>query len=83
MAEYCRRHSISPPAFYNWRQKLEAHDSKVSAFVPVTLPPAGLADEPLELQLTGGLTLRIPLSCDEGALVRVLRAAAALEAGDA
>ena len=85
VAEFCRRHSISPPAFYNWRRKLESQQqgATVNAFVPVTLPPVSLTDACFELQLGSGMTLRIPMGCDEAALKRVLRAAVSLESSDA
>ena len=67
--DYCAQHQLAEPSFYGWRRTLAERDEVVAkaagpaiTFVPIEVQP----DEPsptvaLELVLTNGRVLRIPL----------------------
>ena len=85
VAEFCRRQSISAPSFYDWRRRLQADEKECStgSFVSMTLPAGRVGSDALELQFGNGITLRIPVECDERALKRVLQVAMSLGADHA
>src|ERR1700688_4470285 len=76
---FCQQHDCSEPCFYAWRRTLEQRDRSVSTapapvtFVPLQIQPQAPAPEAgLELLLTKGRRLRIPLGCPATLLRLVL-----------
>lgn len=73
-----QRHDVHPNLLHHWRRQLrQAADRRVS-FLPVTVsvekgstPVVGGA---IEIELGGGVRLRVDAAVDEAALGRVLRA---------
>jgi transposase-like protein len=87
VAAFCRRHKVSPAAFYGWRRRLAGEPSGNStevSFVPLPLgqAPPPLAGE-LSLQLPNGVQVTVPCCFDEAALGRLLRVVGMLEPRDA
>jgi len=87
VAAFCRRHKVSPAAFYGWRRRLAGETSGKSrevSFVPLPLdqavPPRAAE---FSLQLPNGVQVTIPGNFDEAALERLLRVAGVLEPHDA
>ena len=73
VAEYCRRHALNSPSFFQWRKRLglKASAVVVPAFVAVEMPAAG-GDTPLSLHIPGGRRLDIASHCEAALLRRVL-----------
>ena len=68
---YCRRVGVSEACFFQWRNRLglprPSHGrhprvpSRPVNLVPVrVLPPAGLSDHPISVELPNGIRLRVP-----------------------
>jgi hypothetical protein len=85
--DYCSRHHLSEPSFYAWRRTLTqrgcpregAPRDEAVTFVPVQVQPDLFVTPPvLELVLTNGRLLRIPLGIDLAHLRELL---AVLEGG--
>lgn len=68
---YCRRVGVSEACFFQWRNRLglprSSHGrppgsiSRPVNLVPVrVLPPAGLSDHPISVELPNGIRLRVP-----------------------
>ena len=87
VAAFCRRHEVSPAAFYGWKRRLAGETSGKStevSFVPLPLDQAvpPLAAE-LSLQLPNGVQVTVPCNFDDAALERLLQVAGAVEPRDA
>ena len=87
VAAFCRRHKVSPAAFYGWRRRLAGERSGRStavSFVPLPLDPAvpPRAAE-FSLRLPNGVQVTVPRNFDEAALGRLLRVAGMVEPRDA
>jgi len=87
VAAFCRRHKVSPAAFYGWRRRLAGERSGRStavSCVPLPLDPAvpPRAAE-FSLRLPNGVQVTVPRNFDEAALERLLQLAGAVEPGDA
>ena len=71
---FCRSRSINTSSFYRWRnilERLDPPESKPSpAFVPLRVVPESLVD----VTLTNGVQLRIPLAADAAQVARLARA---------
>ena len=86
--EFCRRHRLSEPSFYERRRTYRERDAHrpatPPAFVPVIVPderPTGPAVGPgLVLELRGGRALRLPGSMAVDRVVELVRALEAAEA---
>ncbi|MCX5661514.1 MAG: transposase [Planctomycetota bacterium] len=85
IAEFCRRRSVSPPSFFDWRRRLSASEPTraTPAFVEVKVGPGealgsqtvgARGDAALELVLRSGLRVRVRRGFDR-ALLRELLAA--------
>lgn len=82
---YCREHGLVESAFWFWKRELARRDaeeakgrnskpkgaSRRPAFVPVSLASA-TSVAPLEVVLTGGVSVRVAAGCEEGTLRMVL-----------
>lgn len=72
---YCSQQGISKSAFYNWKSKLKAETATVNdppfVAVQVGAQPAYQMSElaKLSIQLTNGLSLRVPLTTDPALLL--------------
>ncbi len=85
--EFCRRHRLNEPSFYERRRTYQQRDQRRleanPAFVPVVIAderPAGPAAEPgLVLELRGGRCLRLPGSMPVDRIVELVRALEAPE----
>jgi transposase-like protein len=85
--EFCRRHRLSEPSFYERRRTYQERDQRrhepIPAFVPLVVAaerPAGAAVEPgLVLELHGGRCLRLPGSMPVDRIVELVRALEAPE----
>ena len=87
VAEFCRRHEMSPAAFYGWKRRLAGESSGKStevSFVPLPLdqavPPRAVE---FSLQLPNGVQVTVPCNFDDAALERLLQVAGAVELRDA
>jgi hypothetical protein len=87
VATFCRRHQVSPAAFYRWKRRLAGETSGKStevSFVPLSLgqvaPPRAAE---FSLQLPNGVQVTVPCNFDEAALRRLLQVAGAAEPRDA
>lgn len=87
VAAFCRRHEVSPAAFYGWKRRLAGETSGKStevSFVPLPLsqvaPPRAAE---FSLQLPNGVQVTVPCHFDDAALGRLLRVAGAAELRDA
>jgi transposase len=78
VAEVARRHDVHPNLLHHWRrQARRAEAGSRSTFLPVAVVPgrrSSPADGAIEIELEGGVRLRVDASVDEAALGRVLRA---------
>jgi transposase len=78
--QFCRQEGLSEPQFYVWRKKLSvggitdpAHDEpRQEAFIEVALPKN--SDVAIEVLLTSGNMVRIPLGADSATLSNVMSA---------
>lgn len=85
--EFCRRHRLSEPSFYERRRTFLGRDAQAPAtrpaFVPVIVgderPAAPAPEAGLVIELRGGRTLRLPGSM---AVARVVELVRALEAAE-
>ena|SRR5947209_5191337 len=71
---FCRLHDLAPASFYAWRRLIEQRDAAAGPFVAVQViaadePPA---EQPFEVVLPGGRTLRVPPRFDQAALRQLL-----------
>lgn len=74
--EVARRHAVYVNQLHRWRREARAGASVVpSRLVPVTVAPGRAAAAPgtIEVELSGGVCLRVDSAVDEAALGRVLR----------
>lgn len=86
--EFCRRHRLSEPSFYERRRTYQERDAHRSAappaFVPVIVrderPAATTPDAGLVIELRGGRLLRLPGSMPAGRVAELIRALEAEEA---
>lgn len=86
--EFCRRHRLSEPSFYERRRTFLERDARRSAappaFVPVVVrdepPTPSAAEVGIVIELRGGRVLRLPGSISARRVVELVRA---LEAGEA
>lgn len=86
--EFCRRHRLSEPSFYERRRTYRERDDRRPAAPPAFVPlivrderPTGPTAEPgLAIELRGGRALRLPGSM---AVARVVELVRALEAAEA
>lgn len=79
VTEVARRHDVHPSLLHHWRRqaRLGAADDSAVKFLPVSvgqrpLPAAGTGA--IEIELEGGVRVRVDAAIDEAALGRVLRA---------
>jgi len=85
VAQFCEQSGVSPASFYQWQRKLRAKASPANAapdrracrLVPVRIiadSPSGCSDSAgaLEIDVPGGIRLRIPAGCDRATLQFVL-----------
>jgi hypothetical protein len=76
--QFCKKESLSEPSFYSWRKKLAGddseqdnqHESEPSAFIEVAMPQNNSAV--IELLLTSGNTLKIPVGVDAKTLTTII-----------
>ena len=91
IAEFCRRRSVSPPSFFDWRRRLSAAGGAsgparaAPAFVEVKVgprdtPPSEVSGTALELILRSGLRVAVRRGFDRALLRELL---AALESPEA
>lgn len=78
LGAWCRREGVGYERVRRWRAQLEAaprHRRKAPVLLPVEVVERESMGEPrdFELELSGGLRLRIPAQFDEGSLVALLR----------
>ena len=86
VSRVARRHGISPSLLFRWRWELADDDRGQGhpagpAFIPIALPPPAEARLPqrdrcgvIEIELTGGLRIRVDASVDIKVLKRVVDA---------
>ena len=80
VAVVARRHDVHPNLLHHWRRqaKRAAGDGGRHGFLPVAVTaqdrPAWRAEGSIEIELDGGVRLRVDAAVDEAALGRVLRA---------
>ena len=78
---FCHSHGLEEEKFYTWRRNLglspvarptpaSASDAPVRPFVPVRL----VSDPMVEVVLSGGVTLRVPVSSDLSHVARLVAA---------
>ena len=79
--QFCQQEGLSEPSFYSWRKRLakpaEAQpdadvDCRQERFIQVSLPTASASG--VELLLSSGHLLRIPVGVDRQTLTAVLSA---------
>jgi len=78
VAAVARAHDVHPNLLHHWRRQARAAAGRRVNFLPVTVaaetkPVAAVAGS-IEIDLGGGVRLRVDAAVDEGALGRVLRA---------
>lgn len=86
--EFCRRHRLSEPSFYERRRTFLERDARrpatPPAFVPVIVgderPAALAAESGLVIELRGGRALRLPGSMPAARVAELVRALEAEEA---
>lgn len=79
VAAWCRKHGVSAPAFYVWRQRLAKRDAagrlRRLSLLPVEV--IGSAPDPrlaaLEIELPSQVRVRVGPSCELGLLEQVLK----------
>jgi hypothetical protein len=78
IAEFCRRERISPPGFYQWRKRLAGMRRAVDRprFVPVRRAEDAGAAEGVEIELPGGVVVRLPADATEELVAAAIEAAA-------
>lgn len=74
-----RRHDVHPNLLHHWRRqaKRASADGRGLKFLPIAVTaarPASKSAGSIEIELTGGVRVRVDASVDEAALGRVLRA---------
>ena len=74
--QFCERRRLSEPNFYAWRRALARREALRPAFVPVKVvgDEGAKAGDLLELVLTGGRRVRVPVGFDTATLQRLLAA---------
>lgn len=86
--EFCRRHRLSEPSFYERRRTFLERDARQSAappaFVPVIVrdkaPAPSAAETGIVIELRGGRALRLPGSMPAARVAELVRALEATEA---
>ena len=86
--EFCRRHRLSEPSFYERRRTYQGRDARrpapPPAFVPVIVrgdrPTAATPQAGLLIELRGGRLLRLPASMSATRVAELVRALEAAEA---
>lgn len=77
VAAVARRHEVHPNLLHHWRRQARDAAGRVN-FLPVSIVPQKRASRPgagsIEIELNGGVRLRVDAAVDEAALGRVLRA---------
>jgi transposase-like protein len=80
--EFCKRHGLSEPSFYERRRMYRQRDAvevaAPQAFVPVVVredrPAVTMAEANLVIELRGGRLLRLPGSMPAGRVAELVRA---------
>ncbi len=60
--QYCSSHNISLPSFYSWKNKLKKSEAQKDTGwleLPTELPSSPLSQWDMELELPGGVVLRM------------------------
>ena len=78
--QFCQQEGLSEASFYSWRKRLSTHQKpdtnqtplQPEPFIQVSMPPAKPMG--LELVLSSGHTLRIPVGVDRQTLTAVMSA---------
>ena len=80
VAVVAQRHDVHPNLLHHWRRqaRLSMADGGRVSFLPVAMTapgrPGALAEGSIEIELDGGVRVRVDAAVDEAALGRVLRA---------
>ncbi len=75
VSEVARQYGVGRSLIYNWRrQEAVAVLGATIRFAPVTVAPNRSPGGSIEIELDGGVRLRVDAAVDEDALKRVLRA---------
>jgi transposase len=78
VAAVARQHDVHPNLLHHWRRQARYAAGQRVNFLPVSIAPEKRASSPgagaIEIELEGGVRLRVDAAVDEAALGRVLRA---------
>ncbi|MBV9696285.1 MAG: transposase, partial [Gammaproteobacteria bacterium] len=78
VAVVAHRHDLHPKLLHHWRRRARQAASGEVNFVPVSIAvsskPSTVVGGTIEIELGGGVRVRVDANIDEGALGRVLRA---------
>ncbi len=84
--EFCRKHGLSEPSFYERRRPYQERDDRqpaAPAFVPVIVrderPAVPASEMGIVIELRGGRLLRLPGSMPAGRVAELVRALEATE----
>ena len=72
ISAYCRQHTLAHSSFHRWKTKL-THTSvseRTNTFMPVTL----VAETLVEIALTSGLVVKLPLASDPALVAQLVKA---------
>ncbi|HEY2733725.1 MAG TPA: hypothetical protein VGI70_07055 [Polyangiales bacterium] len=69
---FAAREGLNPHTLWSWKAKLRSVTPTPPSFVAVTVQPP--REEPIEIVLPSGVTLRVAAHFDETTLTRVVRA---------
>ena len=74
--DFCARHRLPTPTFYNWRRRLRHRAAEPAPFLPVQVvaetPPPPPPASPLEVVLADGAVVRVPPGFDPATLRQLL-----------
>lgn len=80
ISTFCERHGLNKPTFGYWQQKLgisrrantssSMSISTSKSFIPVTV----VAEPLVEVSIPGGVSIKLPLTCDQESIHRWLAA---------
>ena len=78
IAEFCRRERLSPPSFYQWRKRLSVVRCAADRpqFVPVHRAEDSGAADGVEIELPGGVVVRLPAGASRELVTAAIEAAA-------
>jgi transposase-like protein len=78
IAEFCRREGISPPSFYQWRKRLSVvqRAAERPRFVPVHRAEDSGSADGVEIELPGGVRVRLPAGASRELVTAAIEAAA-------